>query len=254
VALEPTGKRRERVPPALFQPNDATRVDPAAPQVLTGEDMKSCATTLLACLGLLMLAGCTTAQLDKAYPMPPSSAEQDHTAYNNQQVAWFVSRDPGWQAWLGAIQSSDRANNALVDASRYNTPVVDIIQAITAAQDAYKVATSFNLPPFTVTSSCRNLGPETTGSVRLSDGLTVRYSLLIEKTTHFENGSSCVVSVGFIDEVDSSRGLPVVTADRAIPIDWTVSFSQYLAWRQPFWKISTGTTLSLSDLVGLIEK
>jgi hypothetical protein len=178
----------------------------------------------------------------------------DRSAYNNQQVALFISRDQGWQAWLNAILLSDRANNALVDASRYNTPVMEIIEDITAAQDAYRVATSFNLPPFTVTSSCQNLYPEVNGYVQLSNGLTVRYGFLLTQTSHFDNGSSCVISTGFIDEIDSSRGMPVATVDRNMPIDWGQSFSRYLTWRQPYWKISTGTTLSLPDLVGLIEK
>jgi hypothetical protein len=218
--------------------------------------MKAQATTVFAGLGLLVLAGCTAPhdEAGQSPPVPPPWAEQDRSAYNNQQVALFVSRDPGWQAWLNAILLSERANNALVDASRYNTPVMEIIEEITAAQDAYRVATSFNLPPFTVTSSCQNLYPETNGYVQLSNGLTVRYGFLMTETSHFDNGSSCVISIGLIDEIDSSRGMPVATADRSMSIDWGQSFSRYLTWRQPYWKISTGTTLSLPDLVGLIEK
>jgi hypothetical protein len=105
-----------------------------------------------------------------------------------------------------------------------------------------------------VTSSCQNLYPEVNGYVQLSNGLTVRYGFLLTQTSHFDNGSSCVISTGFIDEIDSSRGMPVATVDRNMPIDWGQSFSRYLTWRQPYWKISTGTTLSLPDLVGLIEK
>jgi hypothetical protein len=206
-------------------------------------------------LGLLGLAGCV-APIGAAGepPMPPPWAEQDHTEYNNQQVALFISRDPGWQAWLNAIASSQQADDALVGASRYNTPMWDIIRTITKAQDNYRIATSFNLPPFTVRSSCMNLYPESNGSVQLSDGLTIRYGFFGAQKNRFDNGSSCLISIGLIDEIDSSRGLPVARADPTTPIEWSESFSHYLTWRQPFWKISTGTTLSLSDLVGLIEK
>ncbi len=218
--------------------------------------MKVHAATALTGLGLLVFVGCTAPRgaVGPAPPLPPPWAELDRAAYNNQQVALFVTHDAGWQAWLNAIRASEAANDALVDASRYNTPVIDIIQAITAAQDAYKVATSFNLTPFTVTSSCRDLYPETSGYIHLSDGLTVRYGYLQNETSHFDNGSSCLIAIGFINEIDSSRGLPVVTADHTMPIDWGESFSRYLVWRQPYWKLSTGTTLSLSDMVGLIEK
>jgi len=105
-----------------------------------------------------------------------------------------------------------------------------------------------------VASSCRNLYSETNGHVQLSDGLTLRYGFLVAKTMHFDNGSSCLVSTGVIDEIDSSRGLPVATTDRSTTIDWGESFSRYLTWHQPYWRISTGMTLSLSDMVGLIEK
>jgi hypothetical protein len=165
-----------------------------------------------------------------------------------------VSHDPGWQAWLNAFQSADRANDALVGASRWNTPVIGIIQAITAAQDAYRLATSFSLPPFTVTSGCQDLPEETRGYVRAADGLTIRYGFFRRRTSEFENGSSCAVSVGFVDEVDSSGGLPMAAVVRGKRIDWDGSFSRYLLWRQPFWQIATGTTLSFPDLVDLIEK
>ena len=224
--------------------------------MVTGDFMFIRAATLLAGLGLLGLSGCCVSIGERGQPppMPPLWAEQNRTAYNNQQVALFVSRDPGWQAWLNAILASQRANDALVDASRYNTSTWDIIQSVIAAQDAYRVATSFNLPPFTVTSSCLNLGPEINGAVQLGDGLIVRYGFFSTTTNDFDNGSSCVISIGLIDEIDSSRGQPVATADRSRPIDWNASFSRYLTWRQPYWKISTGTTLSLSDLVRMIEK
>jgi hypothetical protein len=220
-----------------------------------GEPMEAQATTIFAGLGLLVLASCTAVPGRAGQPLvPPLWAEQDRTTYNNQQIALFVSSDPGWQAWLNAILLSEWANNALVDASRYNTPVMDIIRRITAAQDGYRVATSFNLPPFTVTSGCRNLYSETTGHVQLSDGLALHYGFLAVRTIYFENGSYCRVSYGIVDEIDSSRGLPVATADRGRAIDWGESFSRYLTWHQPYWRISTGTTLSLSDMVGLIEK
>jgi hypothetical protein len=217
--------------------------------------MRAQAATALAGIGLFGLAGCAAPIGEPSpVPVPPSWAEQDRTAYNNQQVALFVGHDPGWRAWLNAIASSEQANNALVDASRANTPVMDIIEAITKAQDAYRVATSFNLPPFTVNSSCLNLYPEVDGAAQLSNGLTVRYGFIATETRHFDNASSCLISVGVIDEIDSSRGLPVATIDHDMPINWGDSFSRYLTWRQPYWKISTGTTLSVSDLVRLIEK
>jgi hypothetical protein len=216
--------------------------------------MNAKAATVLAGLGSFILAGCTASVEEANQPVPPPWAELDRTAYNNQQVGLFVSRDPGWQAWLNAILLSDRANNALVDASRYNTPVIDIIQDVIAAQDAYRAAHSFNLSAFTVTSSCKNVNSETNGSVQLSNGLTVRYGFFLTQTKVFENGSSCVISTGLVDEIDSSRGLPVATANLNAPIEWDQSFSHYLAWHQPFLKLSTGTTLSLSDMVTLIEK
>jgi hypothetical protein len=218
--------------------------------------MKAQAAIVFAGLQLLGLAGCV-APVDEASrppPMPPPWAEQDRTAYNNQQVALFLERDPGWQAWLNAILSSAQASDALADTSRYNTPVWEIIREITDAQDAYRAATSYQLPPFTVTSSCGNRPPESNGSVRLSDGLTVHYGFLATERSRFDNGSSCVISIGVIDEIDAVRGLPVATVDRTAPIDWSDSFSRYLVWREPYWKISTGSTLSLSDLLGLIER
>jgi hypothetical protein len=218
--------------------------------------MKAHAAIVFAGFQVLWLAGCV-APLDEVSqppPLPPLWAEQDRTTYNNQQVALFVERDPGWQAWLNAILSSTRASDALVDTSRYNLPVWDIIRKITDAQDAYRVATSYQLPPFTVMSSCRNRFAESNGAVQLSNGLTVRYAFLAFEKSRFDNGSSCVVSVGSIDEIDAGRGLPVATVDLTMPIDWNESFSRYLVWRQPYWKISTGSTLSLSDLLGLIEK
>jgi hypothetical protein len=230
----------------------------AAPQVGTGEGMGARVATALFGLGMLLLPGCAVGPDGPALltspAAPPAWALHDRFAYNNQQVALFVSRDPGWQAWLNAFQSAERANNALVQASRYNTPVIEIIQAITAAQGAYRLATSFNLPPFTVTSSCRDLPGETSGYVQAANGLILRYRFFAHRTGDFENGSSCAVSVGFIDEVDSSGGLPIAAVDRGKPIDWNRSFSHYLLWRQPFWQIVTGTTLSLPDLVDLIEK
>ena len=216
--------------------------------------MRTRAAAVTAGLGLLGLSGCMRlGDAGQPTPTPPLFAEQDRTAYNNQQIALFVSEDPGWKAWLNAMLASQQATDALVDASRYNTPVWTIIQAIIAAQDAYRVATSFSLPAFTVTSSCLRLPSEVSGAARLSNGLTVRYDLLTEQTTRFDNGSYCTASVGFIDGVNSSRGLPIAAAIPGTQIDWGTSFSHYLVWRQPFWKISTGATLSLSDLVGMIE-
>ena len=222
-----------------------------------GDCMKTQAARVLAGLGLVVLASCTDIPLCEPGPSPlvlPPLAAQDRTDYNNQQVALFASHDPGWQAWLNAMAVSEGANNAVVDASRSNTSVTSIIQAITNAQDAYRVATSFDLTPFTVTSRCRNLYSETNGHVQLVDGLTIRYGFVATEMTHFENGLLCVVSVGVIDEVDSSRGLPIATVDLSLPINWSESFSRYLVWHQPYRKLSTDTNLSLPDLVDLIEK
>jgi hypothetical protein len=186
-------------------------------------------------------------------PVPPASAEQDLTAANNQQVAAFVSTDPGWHAWLYAFRVSDQANNAVLDTSTYTTPTIQLIQAVTLAQDAYRSATSFQLPPFAVTSSCQNLPSETNGAVRLLDGLIVRYRYLHSFTKMFDNGASCRQSVGFISEVDSSRGLPIVTADPPADMTWQGDFAPYLVWNTPFSEISRNNLMSLSDLVTLIE-
>ena len=215
--------------------------------------MKAEAAMVFAGLGWI-LAGCASPNCQPGQPASvPPSADGDLTARNSQQVALFLSRDPGWQAWLNAIFLSQQADDDLVDASRLNTPVWKIIDAITVAQGAYRRATSFDLKPFTVTSSCLNLYPEANGSVQLSDGLIARYGAFMTRTTYFENGTSCIVSVGLVDEIDSSRGLPVATASSSQPIDWGDSFSRYLVWHQPYWTISTGTKLSLPDMVDLIE-
>jgi hypothetical protein len=218
--------------------------------------MRVKAAAFLAISGLLVLTGCAAPSAEPV-PLPqapPPFAAQDRTDYNKQQVALFLAHDPGWKAWLNAMSASEQANDALVDASRLNTSTTAIIYAITRAQDAYRVATSFDLAPFTVTSGCRNILSETTGSVQLGDGLTVRYGFIAMKTIRFENGTSCVASVGFIDEVDSSRDLLIAATDPNLPIEWDQSFSHYLVWRQPYWKLSRGTTLSIPELVDLIEK
>jgi len=186
-------------------------------------------------------------------PVPPPWAEQDLSQYNNQQVAGFVSTDPGWRAWLNAFQASDQANNAILDTSTFSTPTMRIVQAITLAQDAYRSATSFSLSPFTVTSSCRDLDSETNGSVRLADGLVVRYRALYSVTRMFDNAASCRQSVGFVSEVDSSRGLPIVTVDPPARTSGPQSVSAGLVWNTPFAQISKDNLLSLSDLVTLIE-
>jgi hypothetical protein len=186
-------------------------------------------------------------------PIPPASAEQDMSAYNNRQVGAFVSTDPGWRAWLNAFQASEQADNAILDTSTFNTPVVQLVQAVTVAQDAYRSATSFYLPPFSVTSSCRQGYAETNGLVRLSDGLLVRYSYQYSLDHRFENGSSCRMGVGSIDEVDSSRGLPIVTVKPPGERDSGRSPSALLVWNTPFAEISRNNTWSLPDLVELIE-
>jgi hypothetical protein len=186
-------------------------------------------------------------------PLPPASAEQDLTAYNNQQVAGFVSTDPGWRAWLYAFRRSDQANNAVLDTSTYTTPTIQLIQDVTLAQDAYRSATSFQLPPFAVTSSCLDLYSETNGAVRLVDGLVVRYRSLRRSTKTFDNGASCQQSVGFVSEVDSSRGLPIVVANPPEDMTWQGNFAPYLVWNAPFSEISRDNLMSLSDLVTLIE-
>jgi hypothetical protein len=207
----------------------------------------------------LVLAGCAanggigSGPVSAPTPLPPASAEQDLTATNNQQVAGFVSTDPGWLAWLYAFRISDQANNAVLDTSTYTTPTIQLIQDVTLAQDAYRSATSFQLPPFAVTSSCQNLPSETNGAVRLVDGLIVRYRYLHSFTKMFDNGASCRQSVGFVSEVDSSRGLPIVTADPPADMAWQGDFARYLVWSTPFSEISRDNLMSLSDLVTLIE-
>ena len=216
--------------------------------------MKAQAAIVMTGLGCL-LAGCapTICQPGQLTLVLPPTVLNDRTAYNNQQVALFLSHDPGWQAWLNAMFLSQQADDDLVDASRLNTPVWKIIDAISVAQGAYTRAKSFYLTPFTVTSSCLNLYPEASGSVQLNDGLVAQYSAFATKTTYFANGTSCLVSVGLVDEIDSSRGLPVATASSRRAIDWGYSFSRDLVWHQPFRTISTGTKLSLPDIVDLIE-
>jgi hypothetical protein len=213
----------------------------------------------LAAVASLGLAGCAAhggmgaGAFSAQAPVPPASAEQDLTAYNNQQVAGFVGTDPGWRAWLYAFRISDQANNAVVDTSTYTTPTIQIIQDVTAAQDAYRSATSFQLPPFAVTSSCQNLPSETNGAVRLIDGLIVRYSYLRSFTKTFDNGASCQQSVGFISEVDSSRGLAIVTVHLPADMTWQGDLARDLVWNTPFSEISRDNLMSLSDLVTLIE-
>jgi hypothetical protein len=215
--------------------------------------------TILAIGGLLGLTACSTSgwpggsQPDAQAPVPPPWAEQDLSPYNNQQVAGFVSADPGWRAWLNAFQTSDQANNAILDTSTFTTPTMQIVQSITAAQDAYRSATSFSLSPFMVTSSCRDLDSETNGSVRLADGLLVRYRALYGFKRMFENGASCRQSVGFVSEVDSSRGLPIVTINPPARTSGQPAVSADLVWNTPFSQISRDNLLSLSDLVTLIE-
>jgi hypothetical protein len=48
--------------------------------------------------------------------------------------------------------------------------------------------------------------------------------------------------------------LLIAATDPNLPIEWDQSFSHYLVWRQPYWKLSRGTTLSIPELVDLIEK
>jgi hypothetical protein len=217
------------------------------------------AATALAAGGLLALAACSTTgwpgapQPDAQAPVPPTSAEQDLSQYNNQQVAGFVSADPGWRAWLNAFQASDQANNAILDTSTFTTPTMQIVQEIAAAQDAYRSATSFSLSPFMVTSSCHDLDSETNGSVRLADGLLVRYRTLYGFTRRFDNGASCRQSVGFVSEVDSSRGLPIVTLNAPAGTSGQQTVSADLVWNTPFSQISRDNLLSLPDLVTLIE-
>ena len=207
----------------------------------------------LGLMGCAANGGMAGGALSAQPPAPPASAEQDLTAANNQQVAGFVSTDPGWRAWLYAFRRSDQANNAVLDTSTYTTPTIQIIQDVTLAQDAYRSATSFQLPPFAVTSSCQNLPSETNGAVRLGDGLIVRYRYLHSFTKTFDNGASCRQSVGFISEVDSSRGLPIVTAHPPADMSWAGDFAPYLVWMTPFSEISRDNLMSLSDLVTLIE-
>jgi hypothetical protein len=213
----------------------------------------------LAAACMLSLASCAaqvglgSSSLYADAPRPPASAEQDLTAYNNQQVAAFVTTDQGWRAWLNAFQTSAQVNDAIRDSSTSNTPVVQLIQAVSMAHDAYRSATTFALPSFLVKSSCRQNNAETNGSVRLSDGLVVRYSFQYRSDQSFYNGSSCRIAVGSISEVDSPRGLPVVTIKPPNNHGGGQGDSVTLIWDAPFSEISRESTWSLSDLVEFIE-
>jgi hypothetical protein len=212
------------------------------------------------CACLFVLAGCVAQGqghlpgLAQQEPLPPPADRQDFTAANRQGVLGYLTSEPGWQAWLYAIAASDTVNAALVDASTENVPAGQLSSDVTFAKDSYRRATSFYLSPVTVASSCLNLPSETAGAVRLSDGLVVRYSYLSSAVHAFPNGASCLRATGYVSEVDSARGLPIVTAAPPGAIDWTQNFARYLIWNRPFAQISQTGSYSVSDLIALISR
>lgn len=185
-------------------------------------------------------------------PLPPLPDRQDFTLANRAGIANFLASDPGWQAWLFAWAASDAVNSALVDASTANVPAGDLTAELTMAKDSYRRATSFYLTPVTVRSSCLDLPSETTGAVRLTNGLVARYTAYASSREVFPNGASCLRSTGFVSEIDSARGLTIVTAAPPADIDWTANFARALAWYRPFKQISQTGSYSVSDLIALI--
>lgn len=220
--------------------------------------MKAARITSWAALGLLALTRCTM-QAERVtsiqqIPLPPPHAMQDLSQFNSQQVADFVGANPSWQAWLWAMQRSDQANSAIVDASTTNLQTALLALYVTEAKDAYRRAGSFFLPAVTVMSSCLNLYSETNGAVSLADGLIVRYRYLSSTEHTFNDGASCQMSTGYISEVDSARGLPIVTSLPPEEIDWPQNFSSALVWNAPFSQISTSNSYSVADLIALVGK
>lgn len=208
---------------------------------------------------LAMLAACTAPASPPPPPpapppSPPSTALVDRTAGNAQAVSNFLSADAGWQAWLLAIRASQAADDALVDASTDDVPIWRLNASLTFARDSYRRATSFYLVPVMLRSSCLNLPSETNGALRLPSGLIIRYRSLDTETHKFPNGSSCLRSLGFVSEVDSSRGMTIVAAADPEAIDWQQNFARSLTWGRPFAQISRDNSYSVSGLIAIIGR
>ena len=202
----------------------------------------------------VLLGGCAQQGAIRQQALPPLPDLQDRTESNAQAILAFVSADPGWQAWLQAMAASQAADDALVDTSTQDLPAWQLDAALTAAQDRYRRATSFYLVPVMMRSSCLNLPSETNGAVRLPSGLLLSYHSYTSAVHQFPNGSHCLRSTGFVSEVDSSRGIPIVTARAAQEINWQVNFAGNLAWSSPFAEISRDRSLSVGALMAIVQR
>ena len=217
-------------------------------------------TSLISTAGLAVLlsAGCTQTAVHSALipvqqqPLPPLADRQDFTELNRLGVARAVASDPGWRTWLEAAAASDAVDNDIVDGSTYNLQVNELSEALTIAKDRYRRATSFYLTPLMMRSSCLNLPTETAGVLVLPSGLVLRYSYLSSAPHVFPDGSSCVQSTGYVSEVDSSRGVPILTSIPPNGIDWERNFAYALVWNRPFAQISQDGAYSVSDLIALV--
>jgi hypothetical protein len=205
-------------------------------------------------LALLLLGACTAPKPLQQQALPAPLDQQDRSASNTNAVSAFVSADPGWQAWLMAILASQAANDALVDASTDDVPIWRLNAALTLARDSYRRATSFYLVPVMMRSSCLDLPSETNGVVQLASGLVIRYRSFATETHRFSNGSSCLRSMGYVSEVDSSRGMAIVAAPNPEAIDWQQNFALSLTWGRPFGQISRDNSYSVGALIAVIGR
>jgi len=177
---------------------------------------------------------------------------QDFTALNRLGIERAVGNDPGWRTWLEAATASNTVDNEIVDGSTYNLQVNALSVDLTIAKDRYRRATSFYLAPLMVRSSCLNLATETAGALTLPSGLVLRYSYLSTAPHVFPDGSSCLRSTGYVSEVDSSRGVPILTSLPPNRINWDRNFAYALVWNRPFAQISQDGAYSVSDLIALV--
>lgn len=215
------------------------------------------ASLLLAALAAPLSAGCTDTSSSalvsvQQQPLPPLADRQDFTALNRLGIQRAVASDPGWRNWLEAAAASDTVDNDIVDGSTYNLQVNALSVDLTVAKDRYRRATSFYLAPMMVRSSCLNLATETAGAIPLPSGLVLRYSYLSTAPHLFPDGSSCLLSTGYVSEVDSSRGVPILTSLPPDRIDWDRNFAYALVWNRPFAQISQDGAYSVSDLIALV--
>jgi hypothetical protein len=228
----------------------------AAWQVVKAGSMKSFRVVVAA--GLMGLASCAgpgqghPLMAVQQEPLPPPAERHDFTDANRAGVVTFLSSDAGWQAWLYAIVASSAVDDALVDSSTLDLPAGRLSSGLIFAWDGYRRATSFYLTPVMVASSCLNLPSETAGAARLPNGLIVRYSYLSSARHVFPNGASCLRSTGYVSEIDSARGLAIVTAQPPAAIDWQGNFARALIWNHPFAQISQSGSYSVSDLIALV--